>query len=85
MCIDGEGITQCLLCYCNVHVHVHVYHPLQDNCKETYNPQQKDEDNDGVGDACDNCKYGPNPKQENNDGDDTGDICDTDDDNDGVG
>jgi len=27
----------------------------EDNCPETYNPDQKDIDNDGIGDACDSC------------------------------
>jgi hypothetical protein len=47
-----------------------------DNCPDDPNPDQADDDGDGVGDACDNCPQDPNPGQEDTDGDGIGDACD---------
>ena len=66
-----------------------------DNCPDTYNPDQKDSDFDGIGDVCDNCTEIPNKDQRdtNSDEDDNiflegiqhyGNICDGDFDNNGI-
>ena len=70
-----------------------------DNCLVVKNPDQRDSDGDGQGDACDllndgdgdgvtderdNCPNVKNPDQRDSDGDGQGDACDADRDGDGV-
>jgi hypothetical protein len=55
-----------------------------DNCPAVNNPDQADDDLDGIGDACDNCPTNANPDQTDTDGDGLGNSCDDDDDNDGY-
>jgi len=47
-----------------------------DNCPEKFNENQKNSDNDTLGDACDNCPDVSNENQKNSDNDTYGDACD---------
>ena len=60
---------------------VHLF--SKDNCPFVRNADQRDNDDDRVGDACDNCKEIKNPRQEDSDGDGVGDVCSRDKDGDG--
>lgn len=71
---------------------------FEDNCPNTFNPDQADADGDGKGDACDivdtdgdgvpdpqdNCRTTANPGQVDTDADGIGDACDPDIDGDGT-
>ena len=55
-----------------------------DNCPDSFNPDQSDADDDGSGDACDNCLPSKNPDQVDTDSDGLGNRCDADLDQSGV-
>lgn len=72
------------------------YSDSYDNCPQKPNPEQKDPDEDGKGNACDddsdgdgvtdgkdNCELTPNKDQRDKDGDGKGNVCDSDMDGDG--
>jgi len=47
-----------------------------DNCRNVFNPMQRDEDSDTFGDVCDRCIGIPDPLQNDSDMDGVGDACD---------
>ena len=85
-------LTSCMLRYANAHVNLHdgdhdgvcnLEGQGDDNCPDKANHDQRDSDNDGIGDACDNCPNNKNADQADANHDGKGDICD-DRDGDGV-
>jgi syndecan 4 len=48
----------------------------EDLCPKCHTFENRDVDNDGIGDACDNCPVTANPAQTDSDQDGRGDACD---------
>ncbi len=71
-CLSGEGVPADPQCQ---DPDDDGYPYTQDNCWQTFNPDQMDADGDGAGNACDNCPAA-NPDQADTDGDGRGDGCD---------
>lgn len=96
--VDQRGVTRPQGAHCDIGA-VEMEHTVvdtdsdgipdeNDNCPETYNPEQADMDGDNIGDVCDpdrdgdgivndndNCPDVSNPNQQDSDGDGTGDAC----------
>ena len=71
--------------YCNfITLQYSLFLSLQDNCIYIFNPDQKDSDFDGHGNACDNCHIIHNVDQLDIDWDGAGDACDSDRDGDRI-
>ena len=49
---------------------------MQDNCEDIFNPDQKDIDEDGIGDVCDRCNLTPKSGPVDQDRDGVEDPCD---------
>jgi hypothetical protein len=90
VCGPGENECNCADCPCyqDEDPDVDGVKSAEDNCPLAYNPDQKDSDLDGDGDACDydddgdlvldaadNCPTVYNPDQKDTDMDGTGDAC----------
>lgn len=58
--------SDCPVDWCDVH-------PCDKRCLQSF----RDQDGDGVPDACDNCPFVFNPTQQDTNGDGIGDVCDT--------